>query len=116
MSNFMQRQITGLQNWLRVETTHGTEFVSIADASLFVRDSETRTHPMSDEDHEETIQKIQQYTEGKPQSWENIRGYGARLSAPGYLDCTEWTVFDTKEEAETYRDENYPEDKEQDEA
>jgi hypothetical protein len=116
MSNFMQRQITGLQNWLRVETTQGTEFVSIADTSLFVRDSETRTHPMSDEDREETIHKIQQYTEGPPQSWENIKGYGARLSAPGYLDCTEWTVFDTKQEAETYLDENYPEDEEQDEA
>ena len=116
MANFMQRQITDSQNWLRVETTRGTEFVSIADTSLFVRNSETRTHPMSDEDREETIQKIHQYTEGRPQSWENIKGYGARLSAPGYLDCTEWTVFDTKQEAETYLDENYPEDEEEDEA
>ena len=30
MSNFMQRQITGLENWLRVETTHGTEFIRVA--------------------------------------------------------------------------------------
>ena len=110
MSNFMQRQITGLQNWLRVETTQGTEFVSIADTSLFVRGSETRTHPMSDEDREKTIEKIRNYTEGKPQSWENIKGYGARLSAPGYLDCTEWTVFDSKEEAEAYLEQAYPED------
>jgi hypothetical protein len=28
-----------------------------------------------------------------------IEGWGARLSAPGYLDCTEWTVWDTREEA-----------------
>jgi hypothetical protein len=27
-------------------------------------------------------------------------GWGARLSAPGYLDCTPWSVFDTREEAE----------------
>ena len=115
MSNFMARQITGKQNWLRVETTQGTEFVSIADTSLFVRDSETVTHPMSEEERDTTIEKIRPYVNGKPQSWENIRGYGARLSASGYLDCTEWTVFDTAEEAETYLDENYPDDEEDEE-
>ena len=38
------------------------------------------------------------------QIWEarTIEGYGARMSAPGYLDCTEWSVFDTEEEAYTY--------------
>lgn len=29
-------------------------------------------------------------------------GFGARLSAPGYLDCTDWTFFDTEKEAEEY--------------
>jgi len=113
MSKFMQRQITGLQNWLRVETTHGTEFVSIADTSLFVRDCQTVTHPMSDEDRDATVEKIRPYVEGKPQAWENIKGYGARLSAPGYLDCTEWTVFETAEEAKAYLDENYSDEEEQ---
>jgi len=114
MSDFMQRQVTGNENWLQVETTQGTEFIRIADTSLFVRNSQTLTHPMSDEDKDATIEKIRPYVEGKPQSWENIKGYGARLSAPGYLDCTEWTVFDTKEEAEKYLDEMYPEDVEDD--
>lgn len=32
--------------------------------------------------------------------------WGARLSAPGYMDCTDWAVFDTEEEAREYiRDE-----------
>jgi hypothetical protein len=105
MSNFMQRQVTGLENWLRVETKHGTEFVRIADVTLFVRDSETVTHPMSDEDRDATIEKIRPYVESKPESWENVKGYGARLSAPGYLDCTEWVVFDTREDAAKYLDE-----------
>jgi hypothetical protein len=26
-------------------------------------------------------------------------GWGGRLSAPGYMDCTEWSVYDTEEEA-----------------
>ena len=37
-------------------------------------------------------------------------GYGARLSAPGYMDCTDWTVFDTEQEAIDYLAETYLED------
>ncbi len=36
-----------------------------------------------------------------------IEGYGARLSAPGYMDCTEWTVFDTRAQAAEYLLEMY---------
>lgn len=45
-----------------------------------------------------------------------ISGYGARLQAPGYLDATEWMVFDTPDEAaqqliQYYGDESFnPED------
>lgn len=39
-----------------------------------------------------------------------LDGYGARLSAPGYMDCTEWSVFDTKEEAQDYLSEMYADD------
>jgi hypothetical protein len=110
MSNFMQRQITGNENWLQVETTSGTEYVRISDTSLFVRNSETLTHPATEAELFTAKVKIEPYVEGNPQSWENIKGYGARLSAPGYLDCTEWSVFATKEEAEEYLNEFYPED------
>ena len=113
MSNFMQRQITHKQAWLRVETTHGTEFVDAT--SLFVRDSRTLTHSLSDDERFALVLEIQEYTEGEPQEWETIRGYGARLSAPGYLDCTEWNVFDTVEEAEKYLDDTYPEGEEDEE-
>lgn len=34
-------------------------------------------------------------------------GWGCRLSAPGYLDCTDWTVFDTEEEARDHIEEMY---------
>jgi hypothetical protein len=58
MSDFMQRQVTGLENWLRVETTQGTEFVRIADTSLFVRNSDCPSQPLTDDEREETINKI----------------------------------------------------------
>jgi hypothetical protein len=110
--SFMERQITRKQNWLSVETTYGTEYVDSASLALFVRDSDPLTHPLTDLERDIYRDKIRQYTEGCPQSWENIKGYGCRLSAPGYLDCTEWDVFDTKAEAEAYLEEMYPEDEE----
>jgi hypothetical protein len=48
--------------------------------------------------------------EGGPDSineYERIQGYGARLSAPGYLDCTEWVVFDYRAEAVEYLQDTY---------
>lgn len=41
-----------------------------------------------------------------------INKWGARLSAPGYLDCTEWNIFDTWEEARDYLVETYYDDPE----
>jgi len=32
-------------------------------------------------------------------------GYGVRLSAPGYLDCTDWEVFENEPEADTRAEE-----------
>ena len=34
-------------------------------------------------------------------------GYLARLSAPGYLDCTEWTAHETKQQAIEHLNEMY---------
>ena len=113
MSDFMQRQITGLENWLRVETSQGSEFIRIADVCLFVRNSEQISQPLTDDERAEYANQIQGYVEDTPQSWENIKGYGARLSAPGYLDCTEWSVFETEEEVREYLEENYPEDEQE---
>jgi len=39
-----------------------------------------------------------------------IEGYGARFSAPGYLDCTPWSVFETEEDAQEYLDEQSDQD------
>ena len=39
----------------------------------------------------------------------------AGLSAPGYLDCTPWSVFETEEEAEQYLAEMFGDDEEESE-
>ncbi|GAG02577.1 unnamed protein product [marine sediment metagenome] len=38
---------------------------------------------------------------------ETVEGIGARLSAPGFLDCTSWTVYPTMEHARTGVSMNY---------
>jgi hypothetical protein len=45
---------------------------------------------------------LKDYIAGKPEDVTEIRvrdGWGARLSAPGYMDCTDWDVYATEEEA-----------------
>ena len=39
---------------------------------------------------------------------EICNGYGVRLSASGYLDCTDWSVFDTEQKAFDFLLEMYP--------
>jgi len=108
MSDFMQKQVTGNENWLRVETSQGTDFLP-GDLCIFVRNSDA---DMPESKREEYKKAIWEYTAGEPQEWENIKGFGARLSAPGYLDCTEWAVFDTEDEAREYLEEMYGDDEE----
>lgn len=110
MSDFMKKQITSAHtHWLKVETNCGTTFVRLLDTEFSI--------PLENgnaKDEAERAETIQQYCEGKVESWETIVGFGARLSAPGYLDCTEWSVFDTEEEARQYLVEMYDADNEED--
>lgn len=75
--------------WWRVETEDGsTEWV---DASI-VGLQHVRTGD---------------YTETDPIEVEREEGWGAQLSAPGYLDRTGWAVFATEDEAWEYLRETY---------
>lgn len=38
------------------------------------------------------------------------KGWGARLSAPGYLDSTTWALLPSEEEAQKYLIDNYDDD------
>ena len=52
-----------------------------------------------------------EYTEsGSVVDVESVFGFFCRLSAPGYMDCTDWIgPFETEEEAENYLVDNYDE-------
>ena len=84
--SFMQPQIEFAQ-YFEVDTTHGT-FIVPAD----VVGSTMSAAPEAFAD----------YVEGEVFGDDPIEvkeGWLARLSAPGYMDCTDWSVFKTEEEA-----------------
>ena len=84
--SFMKPQIKFAQ-YFEVETNQGT-FIVPAD----VVDSTMSAAPEAFAD----------YVEGEVLGDDPIEvkeGWLARLSAPGYMDCTDWNVFDTEEEA-----------------
>ena len=101
---FMEPQIE-FAEWYEIDGPHGTEFIPadvVGEVTL---------------EHFESGQPVPKalvdYCENKT-AWtvEKREGWGARLSAPGYLDCTEWSVFDSESEATAYLQEMYGDDDE----
>ena len=82
-------------DWFVVETTAGGEVVP---ADL-VGDNPT-------------AERLAQYVEGEVESWERRHAVGARLSASGYMDATDWTLHETIEEARQYIEDTYEVDPE----
>lgn len=77
----MQPEITEFEKWVKVDGTAGIHWYL---GQYFTMGEATKNYP------------------GKVEDVELWRGYGARLSMPGYLDCTEWTVFDSRSDAAGY--------------
>lgn len=92
MSEHMKKQIV-FGTWWKIETNHGTEFIE----SDLVEGYTT----------EKLKEELLNYIEGNRilEDPELVEGWGVRLSAPGYLDKTEWAVLDSEKEAEEYLDE-----------
>ena len=99
MTEFMQKQITECQVWLEVDTNGGTELLH--DDLFDINDyPEGQVFEPGDELFLGMCEDISEYLESdKIYSITAIKGYGARLSAPGYMDCTHWSVHETVKEA-----------------
>lgn len=95
---FMQRQIE-FGKWIEVDGPHGTEFipgdlVTLPDRKEFASDDEYLAAAL--QACGDYCQNLEAYT------IREITGYGARLSADGYLDCTDWSVFSSRRKALDY--------------
>ncbi len=86
MKQFMQKEIHQCKFRL-VDTTHGTVVVP---------------------DFVDTGYNLEPYCEGKIQEVGEWRdGWVGRMSAPGYMDCTEWVYGETKELVDGMLDDLY---------
>jgi len=95
--SFMQKQVKHMECW-QIETTCGTECVP---ADLCHSD------------------QLADYLEGKQTEDEPelVKGWFCRLSAPGYMDCTEWSgPYETEQEAIEALDAMYGDDESEDDA
>ena len=89
MTEFMQKQIVTMTAYI-VETSDGTEIVP------------ENCGVNGESDLHNYVNGLEIYEVNKAQ------GFYARLSAPGYMDCTDWIgPYDTEQEAMTELDNLY---------
>jgi hypothetical protein len=104
---FMEPDFTNEIEWLELDGTLGVTFIPLDVVGRFDHerlDDQDYIQEMFDDYYASTIQTVA------------IRkGYGARLSASGYMDCTDWSVFATLDGAKDYIVEMYGDDVEIDE-
>lgn len=106
---FMQQDIQGRTHGYAVETECGTTYLpSFVTGDLRIRG----THEAGSRRFDDLCAAVRDYVEGR-----DIRSveymptcYWARMSAPGYMDCTEWeshrTIRDARESlADSFGDE-----------
>jgi hypothetical protein len=92
--------------WLEVEGD-GTEFVLLSDTELIDFRQVHLGWSVTPKDlgFEQVVNILKDYLSMSSSKVVQVscrKGCGVRLSAPGYLDCTEWAVFRTKTEAKYY--------------
>jgi hypothetical protein len=113
---FMEPQIEQGQ-WYEIDTDNGITFIPADIVNKADGLTIGQSADMADASWETVEELIRPYCQANPQSVKLIEGWGARLSAPGYLDCTDWTVFETEQEARDYlRDELGADDTDDDES
>jgi hypothetical protein len=118
---FMELQ-SEFGRWYLVETQDGTDVIP-ADVVGFIcepgstieRDNEDVTAA----DWREVMSLLRSFYHDSPRfdvrSVECVEKWGARYSAPGYMDCTDWVLGDTQEEAEKDCKKMYGDDEEEEE-
>jgi hypothetical protein len=91
-------------DWVEIDGDSGITYVP---GDIFMSDF-LETVRQSEEVTDDILEEVRDYYESSTiHSVTITTGFGARMSAPGYMDCTEWSVFGTEAEAEEYLEEYY---------
>lgn len=105
--SFMQPQVR-YSVWAKFVTSDGLEFVDAEEMAtlptlgvVFTKDSP---------EFAEIVRDFSQYLSSSVEDVDYVEfnyGWGARMTAPGYMDCTDWSVFPLEAEARKYLDDYY---------
>ena len=91
---FLEPQVV-FGKWIEVTGPAGTEFIEADLVGEIEEHSSEKAIPLP--------AALAPYCENIEASEIRIvEGWGARLSAPGYLDCTAWSLFKTEQEAQKF--------------
>jgi len=104
---FMEKEIV-FGDWVELDGPMGTEWIprDIVDLS-----DEELAYDGEVADLDDVCPYLMDLAgQGRVYSIDVVEGWGARMTAPGYLDATEWSVFETEDEAEEFLDEFYGEE------
>ncbi len=117
---FMKSDVTSKQTWYEVDTSDGIDYISIdlvgdlpglSNAGDIVSLHGCRIDTITSDDQTTIKTALADYVSvcdvEDINTIERIEGYGARLSASGYMDCTEFVVFKTEHDAIVYLVETY---------
>lgn len=100
-------------DYFMVETNHGTEFIPddvIGRLPFAIDFAKGGSFNIDGPEFPALVRALSPYVEGTDISEVSPRsGWIARLSAPGYMDCTDWCAFDTEQEAQQYLIDTYGE-------
>lgn len=109
MDGFMSPEITNRIGWYVIETTNGTSYIPVSDVGVLpglAKDNDDDVNIVSfpddatEHDRATIRDMLRDFVHpDNIQTVERIDGYGARLSASGYMDCTDWIVCDTDHDA-----------------
>ena len=112
--SFMQPEIIyGL--WLRVDTTNGTWWLPEDPVGpVFLKHDvayEVEWENLEEDSNlKALVYALEDYVGAdRTEIYELtlVEGWGGRMSAPGYLDCTEWTVLPEREDVEAVLEDMY---------
>jgi hypothetical protein len=97
----MKAQMTNKRDWFAMDGPQGITFIDAADAP--------ELRPFENGDFSAFANDIRgharKYYGSEVWNVDKVTGYGIRSSLPGFMDCTEWSVYETLEEAEAAFDE-----------
>ena len=102
---FLKPEATSKVEWLKVDG-NGIEYIpeDIVDTRrirelLKIEDAEARDLILEQIIWPAIKDYVRVHSPAEIDSLEVVKGYGVRLSAPGYLDCTDWEVYRSLREA-----------------